>query len=174
MNIDFVEVQNFRKLKSARIDFAAHTTICVGANNSGKTSAMMALSLFLGKQGTNQRHFRCDDFTLMNWSEINKYGRAWEEASAVPDFKKCLEEWRSLLPTLDVWIKASLAEIHHVSHLLPTLSWNAEPIGVRLIPRIKTSGTVRLRFVEQSHHLPRQTRSPRIRDQRRGHNRLRL
>ena len=133
MIIDFVEVQNFRKLKSARIDFAADTTVCVGANNSGKTSAMMALSLFLGKQGANQRHFRCDDFTLMNWSKINKIGSVWEGASAVPDFEKSLEdEWRPLLPTLDVWIQASLAEIHHVSHLLPTLSWNAEPIGVRL------------------------------------------
>ncbi len=47
LKISFVEVQNFRKLKSIRIDFDGQTTIFVGANNSGKTSAMLALRYFL-------------------------------------------------------------------------------------------------------------------------------
>lgn len=40
MHIKFVEIQNFRKLKSCRVDFEEETTVFVGANNSGKTSAM--------------------------------------------------------------------------------------------------------------------------------------
>lgn len=43
MHIKHVEIGNFRKLKTVRIDFASETTIFVGANNSGKTSAMVAL-----------------------------------------------------------------------------------------------------------------------------------
>ena len=36
MRIKFVEIQNFRKLKSIRIELADQTTLFVGANNSGK------------------------------------------------------------------------------------------------------------------------------------------
>jgi predicted ATP-dependent endonuclease of OLD family len=49
MNIDCVDIQNFRKLKKCRIDFSKEETVLVGANNSGKTTAMDALILFLKK-----------------------------------------------------------------------------------------------------------------------------
>lgn len=39
MKIAFVDIQNFRKLKQCRIDLSEETTLFVGANNSGKTSA---------------------------------------------------------------------------------------------------------------------------------------
>ena len=38
MKIKKIYIQNFRKLKSCAIDFDDTQTICVGANNSGKTS----------------------------------------------------------------------------------------------------------------------------------------
>ncbi len=47
MRIKFVDISNFRKLKSTHLDFDPKTTILVGANNSGKTSAMVALQYFL-------------------------------------------------------------------------------------------------------------------------------
>ncbi len=40
VRISCIEIQNFRKLKSTHIDFAHETTLFVGANNSGKTSAI--------------------------------------------------------------------------------------------------------------------------------------
>ena len=46
MRIECVEVQNFRKVKATRIDFDKEQTLLVGANNSGKTSAMLALRCF--------------------------------------------------------------------------------------------------------------------------------
>lgn len=36
MRISHVEIQNFQKLKSVRIDLSKETTLLVGANNSGK------------------------------------------------------------------------------------------------------------------------------------------
>ena len=49
MNIAFIEIQNFRKLKSCRVEIASQETILVGANNSGKTSAMDSMIMFLIK-----------------------------------------------------------------------------------------------------------------------------
>jgi predicted ATP-dependent endonuclease of OLD family len=38
MQIHFIEIQNFRKLKSVHVDLAKMTTLFVGANNSGNPS----------------------------------------------------------------------------------------------------------------------------------------
>jgi len=72
MRINFIEVQNFRKLKSIRIDLFKDKTLFVGANNSGKTTAMIALRRFLIEQ-----KFDSHDFTLSSWKQINKIGQAW-------------------------------------------------------------------------------------------------
>ncbi len=66
MVIDFIEIKNFRKLKSCRIDLSPKSTILVGANNSGKTSAMFALIKFLKK-----RQLVIEDFTLSNLASIS-------------------------------------------------------------------------------------------------------
>jgi predicted ATP-dependent endonuclease of OLD family len=130
MNISFVEIQNFRKLNSIRIDFTETTTLFVGANNSGKTSAMIALRLFL----INQSKFTSTDFTISNWKKINEIGVDWERAKTVPDFKASFKDkWEPLLPSLDIWISAKTNEIHYISHILPTLDWAGEPIGIRLL-----------------------------------------
>ena len=55
MNIAFVEIRNFRRLKSCRVDLGAKTTVFVGANNSEKTSAMFAFVKFLKKASTCYR-----------------------------------------------------------------------------------------------------------------------
>lgn len=128
MHIKFVEIQNFRKLKSVRIEFAEKTTLFVGANNSGKTSAMEALIRFL----VNKR-FSANDFTLSNWVQINKIGDNWENQSTQSGSQMpTMEEWEKVLPTMDVWLHVADNEIHHVIHLLPTLDWKGGLLGVRL------------------------------------------
>lgn len=72
MKIDFVEIQNFRKLRACRVEIAAHETIFVGANNSGKTSAMDALILFLKKN--RRKDIATTDFTLSNWLSMGSQG----------------------------------------------------------------------------------------------------
>ena len=47
MKIESVQIRNFRKLKNCHIDFGDKETIFVGANNSGKTSAISAIVWFL-------------------------------------------------------------------------------------------------------------------------------
>ena len=68
-----------------------------------------------------------------NWAQINKIGLNWEKQSTLPVSQiPTLEEWEEVLPTMDVWLQVAENEIHHVSHLLPTLDWEGGLLGVRL------------------------------------------
>ncbi len=128
MIIKLVEIHNFRKLKSCRIDFSKEKTVFVGANNSGKTSAMDALRLFL----TKNKDFSVYDITISNWRKINCLCEKWPEEIKKEDIS--VLTWAQLMPALDVWINVTDSEIHHVIHLLPTLDWdNSKPIGVRFV-----------------------------------------
>lgn len=129
MKIKFIEIQNFRKLQSVHIDFNDTSTLFVGANNSGKTSAMVALSHFL----IHTNGFTTNDFTLSNWSTIDTIGKGWEKQDTEGSALTCaLSEWEPALPTLDVWLDVGANEIHYVRHLVPTLDWAGGLLGVRL------------------------------------------
>ena len=127
MHITLVEIGNFRKLLAARIEFAPEKTVLVGANNSGKTSAMTALRRFL----VDPRGFSINDLSLAHWQALNAQGLIWEEAIAAnqdlppPDLM-------AFLPQLDVWLQAGKGEMHYVQKLLPTLDWTSGSLGVRL------------------------------------------
>lgn len=128
MKIAFVEIHNFRKLKSCRVDFAEQETVFVGANNSGKTSAMDALILFL-KEKTK---FSTRDFTLSNWKNINEIGKQWIEKNPITPEDLIIEKWQEYLPSLDIWINVENSEMHYVNHLIPTLDWQGGLLGIRL------------------------------------------
>jgi AAA ATPase domain len=127
MKIEFVEIGNFRKLKAVRIDLATAQTIFVGANNSGKTSAMVALRYFL----VGRQSFSIKDFTLCNWHTINEWGEAWDCAYAAGDPLPATN-WREVSPWFDIWLNVSDTEIHHVQGILPSLDWTDGRLGVRL------------------------------------------
>lgn len=127
MKLEFVEIQNFRKLKSCRIDFSDRETLFVGANNSGKTSAMDALILFL----KDKSKFTCRDFTLSNWAEVNKIGREWTNLDEEEIPRISIRAWEKYLPSLDIWLKVKKSEVHYVSHIIPTLDWTGGILGVR-------------------------------------------
>ncbi len=127
MRIDFVEIRNFRRLIATRIDMARDTTLLVGANNSGKTSAITALRYFL----LQQKAFSVHDIPISNWERIDELGELFG-SSDDPDHD-IHPQWAEVLPSLDVWLKVQEEEIHHVAHLIPTLDWRPDDgIGVRL------------------------------------------
>jgi len=129
MRIANIEISNFRKLLSVRVDLSQKTTLFVGANNSGKTSAILAMRRFLVEKG---KRFKIQDFTLSHWSAIDAIGKAWEEASEADPAALSLDSWTKLLPVLDIWLHVDNGELHHVSGLLPTLDWAGGKLGVRL------------------------------------------
>lgn len=122
MKIDFIEIKNFRKLECCQINFDEKKTLLVGANNSGKTTAMIALRKFL----ISPNHLDLRDIYIGNWSSIDQIGDCWEK-DTIPD-----NNLRDYLPALDVWIDVPLEQIHHVVHILPDVNWSGGAIGVRL------------------------------------------
>lgn len=130
MHIEFLEIGNFRKLLSTRVDLSTTTTLFVGANNSGKTSAMLALRRFLSPR---RCPFEMHDFTLCHWPSIIALGAKWvaaRDAEEVVDL--VVDPWVSSLPTLDLWLHVETGEMHHVRDLIPTLDWEGGRLGVRL------------------------------------------
>lgn len=129
MRIEFVEIANFRKLLSTRVGLSSEKTVFVGANNSGKTSAITALRYFLVDR--ERSNFCFNDFTLSHWPAINAMGSAWEVANSanqpLPE-----PEWDQILPFLDVWLQVAEGEVHYVRKILPTLDWDGGRLGVRM------------------------------------------
>lgn len=130
MHIEFVEIANFRKLLSARIDLATNTTLFVGANNSGKTSAMLALRRFL----TPRRcPFEIHDFTLCHLQTLVDIGEEWIQAHLAGSHADLsMDPWVDTLPTLDLWLQVKEDEIHRVRDLIPLMEWTGGRLGVRL------------------------------------------
>jgi predicted ATP-dependent endonuclease of OLD family len=128
MNISFINIRNFRKLKDVRVDLSNETTLFVGANNSGKTSAMDALRKFLVKGDGNSFIFY--DFTVSNREAINRIGKDW----IIPNTQKPndLCAWVDIVPIMDVWLEVHSDEFHYVAHIIPTLEWAGGKLGVRL------------------------------------------
>ncbi|MXR29395.1 AAA family ATPase [Pseudomonas sp. FP1154] len=127
MQIQHLEIANFRKLLSVRIDLASETTLLVGANNSGKSSAMLALRKFLLSKASV---FRLQDLTLSHLATIDSIGEAWEGADSsfpIP----VANDWADWLPTLDVWLEASQGELHHIRDLIPNFTWKGGHVGMR-------------------------------------------
>lgn len=138
MRVKCLEVANFRKLESVRIDLSDQTTLLVGANNSGKTSAMDALKLFLRNDA-----FNLSDFTLFHLPRIREIGEGWEAAARavgsgaeMPAEMKAscqtVAEWAEILPHLDLWIEADEHEMYRAPELIPILDPYVGGVGVRL------------------------------------------
>lgn len=124
MNISSVCIQNFRKLYQCHIDFSNDTTLFVGANNSGKTSAMDALGKFLAG-----RPFAFNDITISNRELINQIGKQWETVAC--EKPNSLSEWGNLLPSLDVWLNVNPQD-------------DANPLCIEVLKNINASGLYEL------------------------------
>lgn len=130
MKIKFIDIQNFRKLKCCRVELSKSKTVFVGANNSGKTSAMDALIIFLKK--SRHKDLSTTDFTLSNWKDINQIAIDWIENQNPDDLNLEPELWHPHVPSIDIWLDVDDKEIHYVSHIIPTLDWTGGNLGVRL------------------------------------------
>ena len=156
MEIKRFDIYNFRKLKSVQVELSSGQTVFVGANNSGKTSAMDALIYFLDRDkylgasrsglGKSGRRLNVTDFTVSNWLKLNSIGQSWVEGNLSE--AESLNEWVSLCPSVDVWLDASVSDVVAVSHLIPTLDWEGEPLGVKLAFVPKSIDSLRDKYIE--------------------------
>lgn len=147
MRLVKADIKNFRKLKDCSLSFSSDQTILVGANNSGKTSAMKVLKLFLKNESSNEG-FKYTDFTFDNWVELNKKAQCWFDKTVVMNPEEELQEWKNFCPSLDLIINVESSEIHHVIEFLPSLDWDGGLIGLRLRLEPKNIEELRNDFVE--------------------------
>lgn len=144
MKIKFIDIQNFRKLKNCRLELSDKETVFVGANNSGKTSAMDMLIKFLIKN--RRKELATTDFTLSNWHAINSFGQSWVDGKATGIDAG---DWHKVCPALDIWIEVQEKEVYRVCHLIPTLGWKHGLLGVRLCFEPKKIADLQSDFVAE-------------------------
>ena len=128
MKIQSIHIRNFRKLKNCHIDFGEKKTVFVGANNSGKTSAISAIVWFL----KSNEKFTLKEFTATNWALIDELGDKWLAKDPVDDTLLDSHQWDDIVPSLDIWMDVADGEQYKVNHLIPSLStWDGKKVGVR-------------------------------------------
>ena len=128
MKIQSIHIRNFRKLKNCQIDFGEKETVFVGANNSGKTSAISAIVWFL----KSNEKFTLKEFTASNWALIDELGDKWLAKDPIDDTLLGSHQWDDIVPSLDIWIDVADGEQYKVNHLIPSLStWDGKKVGVR-------------------------------------------
>lgn len=147
MKIEKAEIKNFRKLKDCSISFSSEQTILVGANNSGKTSAIKALKLFLSEKGQADS-FKYTDFTFDNWSSLNERAINWLNENSIMSKEEEEQEWNRYCPVLDLIIDVESSEIHHVIDFLPSLDWDGGFVGLRFRLEPKNIEDLRADFVD--------------------------
>lgn len=113
MRILEINIQNFRKLLQCHIEFSEKTTLFVGANNSGKTSAMDALGKFLA-----DRNFTFNDITISERSAINVIGERWIQKDC--EEPTTITEWESLMVcNLERRLGVHKADPRHIRYAHP-------------------------------------------------------
>lgn len=120
MYLHSYRLQNYRRLLSAHVDLAPEISLFVGANNSGKTSATQAITMFLS--GSKDR-FSLFDFSSKTWKDLNKI----ENSDPAADVQ-------SVLPaiSIDLWFEVEEADLHLVIPILPSSEWEGNKVGIRV------------------------------------------
>lgn len=120
MRLKHFRIRNFRRLKDVRISTETETTIFVGANNSGKTSAAEIFQYFF----KDRVKFSLYDLCAQCWGDLNTIGKAVVKS----------EEPKHAFPSisLDLWFDLDGPDVHRVYDLLPGLNWVGQAIGIRI------------------------------------------
>lgn len=135
MKISKIKIKNFRKLDDCTISIFDKTTLFVGANNSGKTSAMYCLMAFLG---SNEKRFKATDFPFNKTKLIDRFSIAWS-----------IDEIQHFCPTLEISLDdIQDSDLPKIKHIIPSLSWNNEEISIRLIFEPKDVDILKQKFNE--------------------------
>ncbi|WGE63310.1 ATP-dependent endonuclease [Actinobacillus equuli subsp. haemolyticus] len=145
MKISQIKIKNFRKLKNCTMNLS-NQTLFVGANNSGKTSAMHALMFFLGNK---HREFKITDFSIDYWKNLNEIGDSWLQDNIDEHLGSELNEWHNYCPNLCVTLSEFVStDLPRIKHLLPSLSWKlSSSLYVSLIYEPKDLNRLKADFV---------------------------
>ncbi|KTT10976.1 ATP-dependent endonuclease [Pseudomonas oryzihabitans] len=121
MKLQAYRLQNYRRLRDAVIELDDEISIFVGANNSGKTSAIQGLYSML--RGETKR-FELFDFSAALWAEIDAIG------TMPPGDENAPKQLPSI--RLDLWFRVDEDDLATAMSLLPSTEWDGKCVGVRV------------------------------------------
>lgn len=132
MYLKRVYIHNFRKLNQCCIDFSSDETLFVGANNSGKTSAIHAINYFLTKDGSTK--FSAEDIPVNHWKKLNANAEKWESTDGEDEHadEESMQDFISLLPLMRITLHVEENERFLIKEIIPDLSWNSTELSVAI------------------------------------------
>lgn len=121
MKLQAYRLRNYRRLRDVVIELDDEISIFVGANNSGKTSAVQGLySMLRGDAKT----FELFDFSAALWADIDTIGRT------APGDMDAFKGLPSIL--LDLWFRVDEDDLATAMSLLPSTEWDGKCVGIRV------------------------------------------
>lgn len=121
MKLQAYRLQNYRRLRDVVIELDDEISIFVGANNSGKTSAVQGLHSMLRGEA---KKFELFDFSAALWAEIDAIGRS------APGDEEAAKRLPSIL--LDLWFRVGEDDLATAMSLLPSTEWDGKCVGIRV------------------------------------------
>lgn len=121
MKLQAYRLQNYRRLRDVVIELDDEISIFVGANNSGKTSAVQGLYSMLRGEANK---FELFDFSAALWAEIDVIGRMPSDDDDAP------KKLPSIL--LDLWFRVGEDDLATAMSLLPSTEWDGKCVGIRV------------------------------------------
>ena len=121
MKLQAYRLQNYRRLRDVVIELDDQISIFVGANNSGKTSAVQGLYSMLRGEA---KKFELFDFSAALWAEIDAIGRS------APGDEAAAKKLPSIL--LDLWFRVGEDDLATAMSLLPSTEWDGKCVGIRV------------------------------------------
>ncbi|ARP85309.1 AAA family ATPase [Bordetella genomosp. 9] len=121
MKLQAYRLQNYRRLRDVVIELDNEISIFVGANNSGKTSAVQGLYSML--RGDTKK-FELFDFSAALWAEIDAIGKS------DPGDENAPKRLPSIL--LDLWFRVGEDDLATAMSLLPSTEWDGKCVGIRV------------------------------------------
>lgn len=121
MKLQAYRLQNYRRLRDVVIELDDEISIFVGANNSGKTSAVQGLYSMLRGEA---KKFELFDFSAALWAEIDAIGRT------PPGDEDTPKQLPSIL--LDLWFRVGEDDLATAMSLLPSTEWDGKCVGIRV------------------------------------------
>lgn len=137
MKLQAYRLQNYRRLRDVTIELDDEISIFVGANNSGKTSAVQGLYSMIRAE---VKKFELFDFSAALWPTFDEIGNA-----AFGDEGKSLDLPQILL---DLWFRVDEDDLAIAMPLLPSTEWAGKCVGIRVAFEPKNQNELIQRFLE--------------------------
>lgn len=129
MKVSNIALRHFRRLEDIEFSLEADSTMLVGPNNSGKTSAAAAFRLFF-KRG----EFTVSDFNVACIAKFDAFGNdETQKAAALPSIE------------MDIWLSIDTDKIEfgRAFALIPNVMEDHNKVGIRLRYSVKNSDDLR-------------------------------